>query len=178
MRRVLFTMFLGFSLICCLASESPAIMKALTTEKLTRNSMIVILGEVEDLQCQWNENGEKIVSCATVAITEVIRGNSINKRLVVEYEGGEVGEIGLKVSDVSPLMKREKVLLFLKPMKNDKNINRFNMVGKAQGKYTIDDNGIARKRGFAVMGEKWRIDNDISLEELIRKIKEVATAVP
>jgi len=178
MRRVLFTMFLCFSLICCLAAESPAIMKALTTEKLTRTSKIIILGEVEDLKSQWTENGEKIVTRATVAITEVIRGNSTNKRLFVEYDGGEVGEIGLKVSDVSPLMKREKVLLFLEPMKNDRNIKIFNIVGKAQGKYTIDNNGIARKRGFAVVGEKRWIDSDISLEELIRRIRAVPPAAP
>lgn len=173
MRGLLFMKLLCVILICCLASEAPAIMKALTTEKLTKASKMVILGEVEDLKSQWTENGEKIVTRATVVITRVIRGKSISKKLVVEYDGGEVGEIGLKVSDVYPLAKKEKVLLFLRPKEKNNDTRVFNIVGKAQGKYTIHENGVARKRGFAVAGERRSIDNDIPLEELIRKIEAV-----
>ena len=175
MRGLLFLRLLCCIGICCFACEAAGIMEALTTEKLTRASKMVILGEVEDLKSQWSETGEKIITRATVTITRVIRGKSASKQLIVEYDGGEVGGIGLKVSDVSPLRKREQVLLFLRPKDADDGPDVFNIVGRAQGKYTIHENGVARKSGFVVAGERSEIDNNIPLEALIQKIRAVAT---
>jgi hypothetical protein len=45
-------------------------------------------------------------------------------------------------------------------------------VGKAQGAYRIDNKGIARKSGFSLVSGKEIIDNNISVDALIKKIKE------
>jgi hypothetical protein len=145
----------------------------LGTEELTRGSESVIIGEVEDTEAQWSKDGKTIFTKAFIVVNEIIRGRTLQKRIIIEYEGGEIGDIGLKVSDVAPLEKGERVLLFIKIGKSRGDGFVYNIVGKAQGKYTIDDERIARKRGFSVMGGEDIIDNNIPLDELIKKIREV-----
>jgi hypothetical protein len=92
---------------------------------------------------------------------------------MVEYEGGEIGDIGLRVSDQSPLIKGEKVILFLRSGKSKKEGAAYNIVGKGQGKYVIDADGIARKGGFSIAGGKEDIDNNIPVDKLIEKINKI-----
>ena len=74
---------------------------------------------------------------------------------------------------MEPLRKGEKVILFLKPGKSKKDGIVFNIVGKGQGKYTIGNDGIARKGGFSIMSGEEVIDKNIPVEVLINKIKKV-----
>jgi hypothetical protein len=168
-----------------------AIMRALSTEELTRNSDIVIVGEVEEKSSFWSEDRKRIFTRVTVKIEERVRGQYLEERLEVEYEGGEIGEIGLRVSDVTSFSKGERVLLFLKTMikkrlllstKNDdvqtdsdsdRVIGIFSVVGLAQGKYTIHPSGIAEKSGYTVSDRSQLIDNGIPVDVLIEKIKNV-----
>jgi hypothetical protein len=148
-------------------------MLGLGTEELTRGSESVIIGEVEDTEAQWSKDGKTIFTKAFIVVNEIIRGRTLQKRIIIEYEGGEIGDIGLKVSDVVPLEKGERVLLFLKSGKSRGDGFIYNIVGKAQGKYSIDKERIARKRGFSVIRGEDIIDNNIPLDELIKKIREV-----
>jgi hypothetical protein len=147
-------------------------MKGLSTEELTKESEMVVIGEVKDVQSHWSNDGTTIFSSAAVVVYEIIKGRA-NHDIVVEYEGGEVGEIGLKVSDVEPLKKGEKVLLFLKTGKSKKDGNIYNIIGKSQGKYTIGEDGIARRGGFTTVSGEEVVDNNIPTEKLIDKIRKV-----
>lgn len=164
---------LCLSLICFLSSQSLAVMRGLSTEELTRNSEAVVTGEVEDVESYWSEDGKTIFTSASILVSENIRGRVLQRRITIEYEGGEIGDIGLKVSDVVPLKKGEKVLLFLKSGKGKRDGIVYNIVGKAQGKYTIGNDRIARKRGFSLISGEDVIDNNIPVDELIKKIREV-----
>ena len=173
-RRFFIIKFLFLIMVCfLLSSSSLAVMFGLGTEELTRASESVIIGEVEDTEAQWSKDGKTIFTKAFIVVNEIIRGRTLQKRITIEYEGGEIGDIGLKVSDVVPLEKGERVLLFLKSGKSRGDGFVYNIVGKAQGKYTIDKERIARKRGFSVTGGEDIIDNNIPLDELIKKIREV-----
>jgi len=174
MKRNLFVIkFIWLIMIFFLSSSSSAIMKAMSTEELVRTSEIVVIGEVEDVKAQWSKDGKTIFTSASIVISDVIRGKIDQEKIIVECEGGEVGDIGLKVSDVSPLRKGEKVILFLKSGKSKKEGVVHNIVGKAQGKYTIDADGIARKGGFSIVSGEDVIDNNIPVDELIDKIRRV-----
>lgn len=118
-------------------------------------------------------DGSTIVTRATVVLSEVIKGEVNSNTVTVEYQGGEVGEIGLKVSDAPTLTKGEDVILFLKPDKETRVGLIRSIVGRAQGKYTIGNDGIARKMGFAVIDKKDVIDNNIPVNELVDKIRAV-----
>jgi hypothetical protein len=148
-------------------------MTGLSTEELTRSSEAIVVGEVEDVESHWNQDGTSIFTTASVVVEEVVRGVVIQQHVTVEYEGGEVGEIGLKVSDVAPLERGEKVLLFLQSGKSKRDGSVYNIVGKAQGKYLIGEDGIARKRGFALNSHKDVVESDTPLKRLIEKIRNV-----
>lgn len=165
--------FIWLTMIFFLSSSSSAIMKAMSTEELVKTSEIIVIGEVEDVKAQWSKDGKTIFTSASIVISDVIRGNIAQKKIIVEYEGGEVGDIGLRVSDVSPLSNGEKVILFLRSGKSKQEGVVHNIVGKAQGKYTIDNSGIARKSGFSIVSGEDVIDNNIPVDELIDKIRRV-----
>jgi hypothetical protein len=156
-------------MIISLAASSYAVMLGLSTEELTRGSEAVVEGDVQDMQSHWSEDGKTIYTSVTVVIREAIKGEASEQTIVVEHEGGEVGDIGLRVSDMAVFRKGQRVILFLKPGRSG---NVYNIVGKAQGKYDIDAQGIARKRGFTLMGGQEAVDNDIPVEALKAKIRE------
>ncbi len=153
---------------CSLSAD----MIALSTEELTLSSDNVIVGKVENTIAQWSEDGKTIITRATIQINNVIRGNINITKIIVEYPGGEIGDIGLKVSDVSSLITGEEVLLFLKRI-NIKDNTVFRITGNAQGHYTIDKNGVAKKGGFSVIGDKSVIDNNVPINSLIEKIRAI-----
>jgi len=155
-------------------SSSFAVMKGLSTEELTAASGLVIEGEVENTEALWSKDG-KIFTRATVVVNTMIKGNISQQKIPVEYDGGEIGDIGMRVSDQAPvpLDKGEKVLLFLKAGKGKKDGDAYNIVGKGQGKYRIDKKGIASKSGFTIAGPKGMIDNNIPVDQLIEKIRNV-----
>lgn len=175
-KRNLINIFLFLVCEYFLSSQASAIMVGLSTEELTKASEVVLRGEVEEVEPHWSENKKTIFTSASIVISEVIKGKLEQKKIMVEYEGGEIGDIGVRVSDVSPLKKGEKVILFLKSgksKKGERNGSVHNIVGRSQGKYTIGADGIARKSGFSIIKGQEVIDNDISADALIDKIKGV-----
>jgi hypothetical protein len=157
----------------CLSHQSAAIMIPLCTENLTGESALIILGDVKQVQSEWSEDKKSIFTFATVAVQKTIKGKAANKTLKIMYEGGEIDGIGMKVSDVAIPNVGENVLLFLKPAKTRKFETTYKNVGKAQGQYKIDKDGIARKSGYSLEGSAKDIDNNMPIEVLIEKIKRI-----
>ena len=155
------------------AHLSSADMVGMSTEELTLSSDTVITGQVEDVKSQWSKDGKTIVTNVSIIPSQVLRGNAVGQKVVLEYEGGEVGDIGLKVSDMPAFIKGENVLLFLKEGKSKANGTVHNVVGKAQGAYKVNPNGVASKKGFSAVGKRNIIDNDMPVDVLIEKIKGV-----
>jgi hypothetical protein len=150
-------------------------MIGLSTELLTKQSGLVMTGEVQATKSQWADNKKAIVTIATITIQEVIRGRSAAKTIMVKYEGGEVDGLGMRVSDAAELAGGETVLLFLNHGHQNSDSLEYEIVGKAQGKYTIGNDNIARKKGFSVLDGREVIDNDIPVSILIEKIKKYET---
>jgi len=154
-------------------SSLSAHMVALGTEELTRRSELVLEGTVEETGSMWSRDGKTIVTRATVLVRGVIRGAPVQARVVVEHEGGEVGRLGLAVSDVAQMAKGEHVILFLREGESPAGGTVFRTVGKAQGKYTVGKDGMARKQGFSVGAGREAVDAEIPVDVLIEKIKSV-----
>lgn len=197
MTRLIIGFICLFTVVFSLPSSAPAVMVGLSTEELTKGSEAVIIGQVEGVESFWSGDGSTIFTRATVVLENAVTGEVLKERLIVEYEGGEVGDMGLKISDTAPLKKGERVVLFLKSGKskkysednrqrvsdgNGENIrvektaedyHVFNIVGLAQGKYTINKDGIAQKSGYSIAKDKGVIDNNIPLHELIDRIRGV-----
>lgn len=165
------------------SSTAHALMVGLSTEELTKGSDFIVVGRVEGVESMWSKDGKTIISRAHIIINEVIRGELSKERITVEYPGGEIEDIGLKVSDVRPLKKGEKILLFLKSKRDQRMRDEislsmevediYQITGNAQGHYTIDYQGIARKGGFSLIQREDVVDNNIPLDILINKIRGV-----
>ena len=162
-----------FLVLVLLAPHANGEMIGLSTATLVKNSDAVIMGEVQDIEAFWSKDGKAIISRATVLVSSVSKGTVPEKTVIVEYEGGEIGDIGFKVSDVSPMNQGDRVVLFLKHGKSRIDGVVHTIVGMAQGKYTVGKDGIARKSGYSVVNGKKLIDNNISVDELLLRIEKV-----
>jgi len=159
-----------FILTACIPCQSSAMMATLGTEKLTRASDVIITGDVINSKSFWSTDKKFIYTLATIAIREIIKGRPLQNNLTIVLEGGEVDGIGLKVSDVAQLNRGETVLLFLSPEKISTPAMRYRIVGKAQGKYSIDKKGMARKGGYIGEDGKPVIDHIVPLHSLLDEI--------
>lgn len=175
---------LGFFLaVVLLYGSASAMMVGLSTEELTNNSQAVIRGTVEDKQSYWSSDGKMILTKAFVRVNEVIRQKAngdiqSGSRVAVEYLGGEVNGLIMKVSAVSPLSVGEDVVLFVNPSSDKRAAHTsesktYNIFGFAQGKYSIGKDGIAKKEAQTIINKKEAVDNNIPAEELTMKIKGV-----
>ena len=153
------------------STVSFGIMEGLSTEFLTSSSDIVIDGNVDKIKSFWNKNRTSIFTRVIITSTSVIKGGQSQQEVVVEHEGGEVGSMGYRVSDVAPFRNGERVILFLKSDKSKNAGSAFHIVGKGQGKYTVGSDGVARKRGFSILHGNELIDNNIDVNLLINKIR-------
>lgn len=181
--RFSISIFISLSLLLFFSSQVLALMLGLSMEELVNSSELVLNGEIKETECFWSEDGKTILTSATVAVESTLKGDPSQKTVTVEHEGGEIGGIGLKVSDISPLVKGEKIVLLLKSAYSRKpQFGRepdtptekvYRLVGEAQGKYLIDSKGMATRSGFSVAGRKSLHDNNIPLEELIKRIQDI-----
>ncbi len=123
---------------------------ALVIEKslndLTAEADSIVTGKVVNKESYW-ENG-KIFTDVTISVGENIKGKPENK-IIVQVQGGVVGDIYAQVSDVPLFENNEEVLLFLKGNK---------VVGWNQGKFTIKNDKVK--------------ENDKSVTEFIDNIRQ------
>jgi len=170
-QRIKIAVFTVFFLLGCFLSCSFAIMIGMSTRTLSRESELVVKGEVIEVVCQWTEDRTAIFSTAKVQVEEVVTGSCDKDIIEIVYDGGIVDGIGMKVSDSPSFKNGETVILFLSPDLKLRKVEAFRVYGRAQGKYLIGNDNIARKRGFSVAYGAEDIDNDLSAEELINKIR-------
>lgn len=148
-----------------------ATMLGISTQKLTQDSDLIIDGTVMDVYSAWDETKTTIYTYAVIEIQNTHKGSSENKNVTLMYRGGEVGDIGLKISDQAEFKKGENVFLFLKKSEKEPNLHMFQITGKAQGKYTISKDNRAVKKGFSVAGSDNVVDYDIPVDLLIEKVR-------
>ncbi len=159
------------AVLWALPTISGAVMEGLSTEDLARGAELVVVGDVESVAAGWSADRATIVTTAVLAVTDVVKGQSAGRRIEVRIPGGEVGDIGFKVSDEPRMEPGERVLVFLTRAAGPDDSNGYRLVGKGQGKYTIGPDGIARKKGFTLAGKTRSVDAEIPLGALIEKIE-------
>lgn len=182
---------LCMAIIFSLISSASAMMIGISVEELTSEAEVVTRGKVEDSYSYWSDDGSTILTKAYIRVDAVIRqkksDNIIEQtRIAVAYEGGEVGNIGFRKSNVASMEVGEDVLVFLKQTENDKrgfsvtgsaktgeSERVYKIVGDAQGKYTITKAGMAVKKDFSIAARKDVVVNELPVDELIEMIRRV-----
>ena len=177
-RAALAVMFLIWLFI----TPSLSMMIKLPLQRLAQASDVIILGNVEDIRCEWSLNKEIILTVTTLKIKEVWKDQVRNSRVFIQTPGGTIGDLTLRVSDVPVFQKGEDVLVFLKKIENVMFLQNsfsvslnylpsFSVFGRAQGKYSIDKNMNARKWGYLLLDKEADKDNELTLFELEARIK-------
>jgi hypothetical protein len=175
-------LFFIFIPIFFFPSTGHSSMIKLSLERLSMDSDTIVLGEVKDIECQWSMDRSTIMTIVTLQIQDVIKGELRRNQILIQYPGGEIGEIGLKVSDMPDFHLRERTLVFLRSLTDLNDAQNsllvamnfwpaFTVFGAAQGKYSIDNKGIARKGGYSLISKKPDSDRTLSLEDLITRIR-------
>jgi len=154
---VIFSLLTGF-----FVTQGSALVIKKSVEELTYEADAILIGEVEDIESRWNKERTLIYTYVSVSVTEYIKrileiGEP--KEITVKVPGGEVGDIGLKVSDTPEFREGEEVFLFLRI----EELPIFRIAGLFQGKYIIED-GKAKNEV---------LEREISLDIFIDQIEEI-----
>ena len=147
-----------------------ALMEALSISTLAKASTSIIRGEVIDTESMWNESGDEIVTRATIRVQSDFKRQVSEELVTVEYLGGEVGEIGMMVSDSPQMFAGEEVIIFLEPSEASTDRQRFHVVGSAQGKFSLEEDGMVRTMGFTLVEQDGLMYRELSETDLIQRI--------
>jgi len=118
---------------------------------LNETAELIIRGTVKKVESQLR--GNTVFSEAEVTVHSVHKGAKLS-RVVVEYEGGEVGNTGLFVSNQPRFKQEEHVLLYLVKSRGE----AFSVVGGPAGKVLLDQSGQIKKKttaGYIYSGIHW-----------------------
>ena len=150
---------------------------AVDTEFMTNRATAVVLATVVSLESRWNDAHTKIYTFTVVDVQDDFKGKTKGRKITVRQLGGRVGNIACYVPGQPTLRKGEKILAFLRPSKKDK--ARFCVVGMAQGKYSVLEDGTAVRdlNGLHLMGagqERAREESRMPTDKLIEKVRAIA----
>jgi hypothetical protein len=105
------------ALLCCalITSASAEVGSPRDIAALTRGAGTVVIGHVVDIEARFATNGfgdQLIVSTATLDVLETLKGPA-RTSVRVSIEGGTVGDLTLKVSDMPSLRSGDRGVFFL-----------------------------------------------------------------
>ena len=162
---VVMVFFLGTVILP--GSRAVALMVEKDIEQLTQEADLILTGRVKSIESGWNEERTLIYTYVTISVEEeakALSGQEQVDEIIVRVRGGEVGDIGLRVSDTPQFREGEEVFLFLRM----EDMPLFSVTGLFQGKYTIE-NGIARNQ---TLGKEIPLDSFISqVKGSLEKVK-------
>jgi hypothetical protein len=175
------------ALLCAaIALASPAL-RATTLLKQTdgdmiRQSGIILTGRCTHLEPAWV--GRALVTKATIAVDEVLKGSAVREVTVVLPGGVDVHRkipVAMTYPGAPEILVREQVLLFLSPDSLVR--DGFSIVGYSQGKFTLvktAESGLIGTRNLSDV----QLQNgstivkggatSISLEQLRARIREIS----
>ena len=159
---LIFLLLTGF-----LASQTSALMVRKSIEELTSEADSILIGKVEKIESRWNEERTLIYTYVTISVkqyTKTLSGVGEVQEIIVKVRGGEVGDIGLRVSDTPQFREGEEVFLFLRMEK----LPLFSVAGLFQGKYTIEEGRVKNR----ILGLEVPLDSFISqIKGILQKAK-------
>ena len=153
MRRSFFALLLALvataagPMVVGVPAAEATVMVPLTIEDLAVRSRIVVRATVRQRQGVWDAEHKRIYTLTELAVSETIAGDAPTT-IVIRTLGGQVDDIGMKVSGAPRLSETQDVVLFLRDDPTAK--GGYLVVGMSQGLYRIERD--AKGRAVAVPG--------------------------
>jgi hypothetical protein len=123
-----------FAIAACAAPAGAVVVKK-DLAQLGQEAHSIITGRVIAAESRWDTDDGLINTYVTVRVREHLKGKPTAPEVIIRVPGGEVGEMGLAVSDAPWFDPGEDVLVFLTPELK----GAHSVVGLYQGKLTIKD---------------------------------------
>lgn len=125
------------ALVFLTQTASATVAKLASDEQLILTSRVVLTGEVQAIQAQWDAKRRNIYTYVTVKVSEVLKGQIQNDTIVIKQDGGIVGEDEIRIDGAPRYEIGRQVLLFLDTQPDGALTVKYLF----QGKYDIiDDN--------------------------------------
>ena len=127
----------------CLVAAGP---QPATIQERARGAERIVVASISDIRAAYETNAygdELIVSHASLALEEVIKGNS--DTVTVAVEGGTVNGVTLRVSSLPTLSRGERAVFFLTRGPNGEYLPHL----KGQGILKLDASNHARQQPVA-----------------------------
>ncbi|MFY0530289.1 hypothetical protein ACN28I_46365 [Archangium gephyra] len=125
---------LPFVLLLSLSASATTMLRADLPE-LAQTSDAIVHGTVRRVESRWSGDGRRIVTDVEIQVTEALKGTSgqAGSTVLVTQPGGQVGDIGQRVSGLAAFTPGEEVVVFLER----RGKTAFRVSGMAQGKYQV-----------------------------------------
>jgi len=127
-------------------------------QDITDTSSHIIIGDVKGVESRWNNDETFIYTYVTISLKDCLKGDLESEEVTIKVLGGEVGEIGLLVSNQSSFVIGEKVKVFLKREGTDE----FNLIEKIS--YNSET-----PSGYSYLGIHWH-SSDLPVEYYINEL--------
>ena len=115
-----------------------------------RGAARVVVGSVERVRPEYQRNefgDEIIVSVAEVRVRDVLKGTGrVGDAMTIDVEGGTVGDITLRVSDMPTVRAGEEAVFFMARNSQGRNVPYL----RGQGILKLDDSGRVRGSSLTV----------------------------
>lgn len=138
--------------------------RPVSTDELTRQADIVVVGKVADVKAGWNSDRSRIFTTVTVAVDQTLKGDAGTTTASILVPGGEVDGVGELYSHSVQFKKDEEVVVFARKDKQ----GRLRVVSGEHGKLSVSQDAATGAR--VVSGES-------TLTELTRRVKTVASEI-
>jgi hypothetical protein len=122
---------LPFVLLLSLSASATTMLRADLPE-LAQTSDAIVHGTVRRVESRWSGDGRRIVTDVEIQVTEALKGQA-GSTVLVTQPGGQVGDIGQRVSGLAAFTPGEEVVVFLER----RGKTAFRVSGMAQGKYQV-----------------------------------------
>ncbi|ATB37599.1 hypothetical protein CYFUS_003024 [Cystobacter fuscus] len=129
-RSSAFRVLLATAVLLCVPASATTLLK-MDLPELSHSADVIVHGTVRRMESRWSGDHRLIVTDVEIQVTESLKGQASGTVLVTQ-RGGEVGDIGQKVSGLASFAPNEEVVVFL-----ERRGPAFHVSGMAQGKYKV-----------------------------------------
>ena len=129
--------------------------------KLEEKASHILVGKVENIESQWDKETNAIYTYVEVYVEECLKGTINDDYIVIKYKGGEIGDLGLWVSDEPSFLLDEKAKVFLKLEET----GEFSVLDGRKGKISLISHASS---GFSYSGIHWA-KNDLPVPYYINE---------
>ena len=129
--------------------------------KLAEKASHILVGKVENIESRWDKETNAIYTYVEVYVEECLKGTINDDYIVIKYKGGEIGDLGLWVSDEPSFLLDEKVKVFLKLEET----GEFSVLDGKKGKISLVS---PASSGFSYSGIHWA-KNDLPVPYYINE---------